>query len=453
MITTTPQNYIDIEKTFLSSFFDSLNRDGIKYMVLRNYQHLPESLNGSDLDIWVHKDDCQRFRNILTNDILSSNHGTIVARYGKKCERICIIYGQNGIYNGIQIDLHAGCFLHNGKNIADSEGIFFRRAYFNNIPIPSDIDICFISFFKELLNNGSGGKTKDYFKSFVRTMTNDNIQPQEEEYKTIFGSKAWNYLKEISLGKDTPDFFKISKKMRAGLFGSNLFWSIQKALETMKRLPRVIKPVGFDLIISGTDGAGQTTLINEIQPALKNAFHNGFFYYHMFPGLFPTLSQLLKHKSKDSAPVVNPHGGKPSGTLVSLFRMFYYSLDYVIGYWVKIYLCMIKKSSIHVFDRYCYDYLLDPQRAAINLPLMIRRAFVFFYPKPALFIYLTASPQVIFERKPELPIEEITRQQDMMNVLKKRMKNVFLLNSDVSIAETVDHAMDIICKQMSCRIK
>lgn len=35
------------------NLFKQLNKENIKYAVLRNYKTLPESLGGSDIDLWV----------------------------------------------------------------------------------------------------------------------------------------------------------------------------------------------------------------------------------------------------------------------------------------------------------------------------------------------------------------------------------------------------------------
>lgn len=45
------------DENFLKVFFRNLGESGIQYCVLRNYEHLPHSLNGSDLDILVRLSD------------------------------------------------------------------------------------------------------------------------------------------------------------------------------------------------------------------------------------------------------------------------------------------------------------------------------------------------------------------------------------------------------------
>lgn len=43
------------------NLFKQLNKENIKYAVLRNYKTLPESLGGSDIDLWVCRKDVKAF--------------------------------------------------------------------------------------------------------------------------------------------------------------------------------------------------------------------------------------------------------------------------------------------------------------------------------------------------------------------------------------------------------
>lgn len=442
------------EKEFLNILFNELNINHIRYMVLRNFSCLPDSLDGSDLDIWVHEDDSILFRNILKDKVLPCFNGKIVMDYGRKCERLCIIYGGNGVYNGIQIDLHVGCFQHNGKKSVNSDGVYSRHCEVNGIAVPSEDDMNIINFMKELLNNAGGGRTKKYFPAFTEALKHNNTVCMSE-YEDLFDKKKWNELCDLhSLPLKEICFKKVSMSMRSGLFCGILNWYFHKWIEVIKRLPRFIHPVGFDMAIIGTDGSGKTTVINLLQTAFSGAAHNGYFYYHMFPGLFPSLSQLLKKEKKGPfVPVTDPHGGKQSGFIGSLVRICYYSLDYTIGYWVKVYLCRVKKASIHVFDRYYYDYLLDQKRAAIKLPLWIRKLFVSIYPSPCIIFCLGANPEEIFERKKELPLPEIQRQVSALKEFQKHHKNAYWIDTGCSIEDSIDQIMNLLCFQMEKRIK
>ena len=62
-----------------------------------------------------------------------------------------------------------------------------------------------------------------------------------------------------------------------------------------------------------------------------------------------------------------PHRGKKTNTVSSLIRIIYYTVDYILGGFVNI-RKDVQFDKFTVFDRYAYDFLVDPKRSKINLP-------------------------------------------------------------------------------------
>lgn len=58
------------KNSFLNTFFNQLSLRNIKYSVLRNYQQLPYSTGGSDLDMLVDKSDGVSSRACILNSLL-----------------------------------------------------------------------------------------------------------------------------------------------------------------------------------------------------------------------------------------------------------------------------------------------------------------------------------------------------------------------------------------------
>ena len=156
-------------------------------------------------------------------------------------------------------------------------------------------------------------------------------------------------------------------------------------------------------------------------------------------------------KKKYTGPTTNPHAAKPSGFLGSLFRLFYYTLDYTFGYFIKIYPQNVKKSTIWFFDRYYYDYLIDPKRARISLPPWIIKAVSYIVPKPDLIICLGANPDVIFKRKPELPLSEIKIQVEKLKKFVEENKNSYWIDTGKSIEVSTNQVFKLIIDNMSKR--
>ena len=158
-------------------------------------------------------------------------------------------------------------------------------------------------------------------------------------------------------------------------------------------------------------------------------------------------------RKKKYGPIKNPHELKSSGIIGSLLRLFYYSFDYIFGYVIKVYPVIVKKSSIWIFDRYYYDYMIDPKRARLSLPSWIINSMNLLIPKPDLILCFGANPKVIFDRKPELPLAEIEKQVNKLRIFAKNNNNAVWIDTEKSIEESTNEAFITILEKMSNRYK
>ena len=433
------------ESKFLINFFLELEKNNIKYCVLRNYITLPSSLNGSDLDILIAKNDITKFYKIL-DIILKNNDAKIITKYGKLTPRICIAGNIDGELYGLQLDVHEGILPYKIFEMFSADFLLSRVEVHNNIFVANDNDSDLIAFLKEILNN-SICKEK-YFNSAKRVLQEENIY--KNSLLSIYGEEFVEMLdKTINSAYSEKNIKKLSKLAKNNIV-NNITKRIQVILSSIGRAYRFINPPGFTIAFLGTDGAGKSTIIDNITPALNEAVHNSLHYEHMRPNFIPNISQLFS-KKKYTGPTTNPHAAKPSGFLGSLFRLFYYTLDYTFGYFIKIYPQNVKKSTIWFFDRYYYDYLIDPKRARISLPPWIIKAVSYIIPKPDLIICLGANPDVIFKRKPELPLSEIKIQVKKLKKFAEENKNSYWIDTEKSIEDSTNQVFNLIIDNMSKR--
>lgn len=188
----------------------------------------------------------------------------------------------------------------------------------------------------------------------------------------------------------------------------------------------------------GTDGSGKSTVIEYITPWLESINAKGVHYEHLRPNWLPPLGAVAgKSSNKDSGPVLDPHGQKPSGFLGSLVRLGYYSLDYYVGYRRKIIRLCRNGGQVCLFDRYFYDIEIDPRRMRIALPTWILRGVLKLLPEPDLVLCLGAEPDVIYERKPETSLEEVTRQIKHLKSLCQKNKRAVWVDTGESIEASI----------------
>lgn len=213
---------------------------------------------------------------------------------------------------------------------------------------------------------------------------------------------------------------------------------------------KIQKNNGLFVVILGPDGAGKSTIIEAIRPLIETALHSKIFYEHMRPNLLPSLARLFGRPVKEG-PTTDPHASKPSGFLCSLIRLLYYTTDYVIGYWLKVFPVLVKRPCTYVFDRYFYDYFIDPRRGRIALPQWIIRIFSLVVPKPDIILCLGADPKVIHARKPELPLEEFKRQMDALRKFCDSNERAVWIDTGCSIEDSVNRALEAITTRMAVR--
>lgn len=180
----------------------------------------------------------------------------------------------------------------------------------------------------------------------------------------------------------------------------------------LQKYRRKKSSAGNFLVVLGPDGVGKTTLITGLHDQLallKNQELESIHLLHFRPHLLPNINQLLTGKAEVIGEFNDPHSAPAAGQISSLFRIVYYSFDYIFGYWLKL---RQKINSGHtiIFDRYFYDFIIDPRRSRLSLPEWLPRLFLLIIPKPDLVFVLDAPAYEIYKRKQELPLDEIERQ-------------------------------------------
>ena len=108
------------------------------------------------------------------------------------------------------------------------------------------------------------------------------------------------------------------------------------------------------------------TFINVLSKKIENGYvsdENKIHVYHFRPGILPNLGEIGEKAGvmKQDKNWEDPHRRAPAGFFSSVFRIVYYSMDYIIGY-KKMVRKDVHYDRFSVFDRYCYDLIADPER-------------------------------------------------------------------------------------------
>lgn len=422
---------------FLPQFFYELNSQTIQYCVLRNYQSLPQSTEGSDLDILVHKIDEAKFMHLLDTFIKTNKLHLVSVITDKQCPKYCISKANWGI----QMDVFKGSVHFGEKELIPSSILFNNTFDYQGVQVLKPNVGAILAFLKELLNNKTC--SKKYIVELQNQFSNQDIDPQLLSlYKPQFHkylNQHLNHLDDNQLSK----LYVIAKKSfhRSKMAGFN------------NKLNRLFKQPGYTIAFLGTDGSGKSTIIENIKPALNYAFHNAVYYEHMRPNRFPSIARLMGNKEEFTGPVSNPHGSTASGFFGSLLRLSYYMLDYTFGFYLKVWPKKAIRSCVWIFDRYYYDYLIDPKRGRIKLPHWILKFGHFIIPEPDIILCLGADADTINKRKPELPLEEVERQVAKLKRFCGSHKRAVWIDTGKSIEESSKETLQVILEVMAKRFE
>ena len=269
------------------------------------------------------------------------------------------------------------------------------------------------------------------------------------------GSTIISYLENGQYDKIVKMAKQISKTTKRKAFFRRPFftmWHIIKFwCEKLYRIGWCPKKYRKMIAVEAPDGTGKTTFIDGLTVTLAELFNTDIekmHVYHFRPTVLPNLGAVgekagVMEQDKD---FTNPHRNKPANPISSFVRMVYYWIDYLIGGFV----CIRKDvqfDKFTIFDRYIYDFIVDPVRSRIGLPRWIRVLFSKLVYKPKFVFVMMADTDVIYKRKQELTREEITRQLGEFKRLADSGKRFVELDANQTPDAIIKEATKVIIEQ------
>ena len=192
---------------------------------------------------------------------------------------------------------------------------------------------------------------------------------------------------------------------------------------------------------SGVDGAGKTTVLTLVKESLLTRGHK-VVELRSRPSLLPILSAFKygKVRAEQVASDRLPRQGGNTSKIGSYLRFLYYLADYTLGQ-VYIYFKYTRRGYFIVYDRFYYDYIIDPKRANLVIHEAVARFFLRFIREPDLNIFLHAPPEIILKRKKELDFETIsflTEQYiSLFTDLEGNSKSTYLCIENIELSDTL----------------
>jgi len=358
---------------------------------------------------------------------------------------------ENGAWWGIRLDL-LSMQTYKGVVFYPGEELLRTAQSIQGVRVARPDHSATLAMLKDAL---STGRLRNDYLQGTQAAYRNNPAEWTSRLEDSFGGRATLMMTHFMEDPASIPFSCVCWSLRHGLalkamLSGPVHFLVDRLASLRDRVARVFKCPGVCVAIMGTDGSGKSTIIDAICPVLQRSLHTKPLYGHLRPNLLPSLAKLFGRPVPEG-PVTNPHGSKPSGFWGSLLRLCYYTADYVLGYWLKVFPVLVKSPCLYIFDRYFYDYYIDPRRSRISLPKNAIRLFEFFIPRPDIILCLGGDPEVVQKRKGELPLEEVQRQTAELRRFCASNTRAVWIDTGCSIEKSVDQALEAITTRMAAR--
>ena len=384
---------------FLKTLFDYLNQN-TRYALLRNFEGLPKRNDSRDIDIAIcHKDYiCHRMALVH----LVEDAGWKIVTYlnsDRLVTWVCGTINEQGAADLAQLDF----FFHTsvyGMILIENDDLLEHRLFNGKV---YHVDAVYEFLDKYLYNRAVGAKYPE--KYHIQRERAEKDSRTIEGINQAFGCQS---LEECdSAGKKALLIGMLKQNLRR--YGIKTLWNYLK-FEYYHLRNYVHSDIGFSIGFTGPDGSGKTTVINLMIENFGEVFRKAHVYFHFRPMLFGNLGEVAHSagiKKDVDRNFDKPHRGGKTGILSSLVRLGYYSVDYILGYFLRV-KPVTRITRLAIFDRYYTDIICDSRRSRIYLPVKFLYGWgKCFIPSLDYNILLTARTETILQRKKELDSEGI----------------------------------------------
>lgn len=393
---------------FLNDYFGELKEKNVGYCVLSGYEGLPDAFRSDDIDILVARGSLHEASTILKSVFRKYGSGYFALhKFKGRQTYIFFFQGTDGwISESIKVDI----FLHlefRGRVFLSSREILQEAIPHNDIYIPCAMHQAYIGVVKGVLK---GGPAWEKYLPRIQRGLAGHAGGMESLLRRTFREKTAKLLvSDLAAGNTERMETNRKRLIRETYAISFLNRPIRFPMNLLSyllfRAGNLVNPPNYLIAVLGPDGAGKTTLIERMKVRFQDVFKmdsRGVKVFHIRPGLFPTITELLKKKGHaEEKPSFLREAWHAPSRAISLVRLLCFWADYVLGYFVKI-LPELGRFHVVILDRYYYDLLIDPSRYKIRLPRRVMKSFFSVLPTPDVAFVLDAPPEVIFQRKREL---------------------------------------------------
>lgn len=430
-------------KDFILEVFKIIEEKKIKYGILRKIDEIIQG-EAHDIDMVIDFERINELENILEEVAIKFGWKRIMSsdKDMGNLKTIHYAYWNKEIINIVHFDLFK-TFSWNGHVLLTNKELLCGIEKTNLLFGVSKENEIVIKLLSRLVYHGY---IKDEYILEIFKYIENNMESICKKLRGIIGNENTIEIIDIIKQKDWEKTRPLMDKIRKYFLKQDSKFLVFKRLGF--NIKRYFKHKGIMIAFIGTDGSGKSTIIDKIPEKLENTFNkNQVKYYHWRPGILKS----PKGNKSGSREITNiPHKQKSYNKLVSLFKFLYFNMDFVLGYWLSV-KKHLGKNEIVIFDRYYYDYYVDKYRYRLDVSDRIIFTFNKIIPKPDITFLLVGDSEILYNRKKELPIEEMERQLLRIREIKDIISNSTFIDVNKNIEIVSNNVSSKILEHMAER--
>lgn len=427
---------------FVTAVFRAWQHAGIAFLVLRNYENLPQSIS-NDIDVLLKP--CQ-LRD-AEESLLATARSTGFRLHNRAEFATLALYFSTKHSNAqVHFDLFTDLkwrsfdFLRCGEFLQ-------RRVNRDLFSIPHPADEAATNLLATMIYTG---KVKEKYKPSIATGFRNEPAMAKSLLAKTYGPRLAEVVVAAGAKENWPQLEAATPALRRALITHQLARHPLAVLasfykDSPRLLKRLIHPPGLTIVFCGADGSGKSTVARAIIEGLSPTFSplKGR-QFHWKP---PVLSGK---RMASRAPTDDPHSKPPRNPFLSLLYFGLHLLEFVLGSRLRIRPVTFRDGLV-LIDRYYYDFFVDQRRYRLRVPFFLVRLGCHLIKKPDLVLLLDAPAEVLQQRKQEVPIAETQRQRDAYLSLIRRLPNARVVNAAQPADKVASDAMRLILDFMAAR--
>jgi peptidoglycan/xylan/chitin deacetylase (PgdA/CDA1 family)/thymidylate kinase len=432
-------------KIWIPALFAAWESSGIRYVVLRNFQSLPEDI-GNDLDILV---DPRRIGDAEDILITVLRRHDILLHNRAEFSPVSLFFHNPRSMEQFHVDLFRD-LKWRGFDLVDAKQVLRHSTFYNTIRVPSDPDRAVINLLTRLV---FGGYIQEKYKGDIKAIATNQ---SAEFLVTLKRSLGSSMAVKVNILVHKGDWGEIEKNVNSVQLAL-IFQAMKHPIRTAASIlvdgwrlaKRWIRLPGLSIVLVGPDGCGKTSAAEELKKRLAGTFYEGYTrHLHWKP-------RLMKKKAEAAnpfgIPCTDPHGKPPRSPLMNILYFLAHSLE-IPPAWLLRVRPRLFRNMLVMIDRYYYDFMVDPKRYRMNVSGKWAWLVYRVMPKPNLVFCLSAPAAVIQARKSEVSLEETERQRVAYEKVTERLPCGYVVDANRPLEQVVNDMEMMVLSYLARRI-